>query len=155
MKILKNYQSLYRELTLESPFPNLDFQSEVVPVVILHEHCDGEFEIASASLGGVQAPQNLFTIPFPVSGAFQIAMYCNWLIAIAAQEAFRFTIDLGATHWKTIWYLDVGYAGATAGREQWVIPKLHIPEGAVLRGELLTTTAAGDFLTMGAVIQPI
>jgi len=154
-KIQNRYSALVRELDISDYAPNYRITDDVVPVVVLHEHCEGECLASSSSGGSLSANDILATITPPHAGAYQITLYADWIIAIAQNEAMAWWIRQGTQNVTLLRYLVYGATGNQAGHMAMTIPKLHIPEGCIIVGQQMTATAAGDYTTMGLLVQPV
>jgi len=158
-KIQNRYSALVRELDITEYAPNYRITDDVVPVVILHEHCEGDAQSTAASQDGAGGPTTgAITLTPNRPGAHQITIYADWSIAVAAREAMRFRIDertTGATI-LLLRYLNYGNAnGMLAGHFELTFPKIHLPENCQISCDLLTAVAAGDNVTIGMLIQPV
>lgn len=155
-KIQNRYPSLVRELDVTDYNPNFTLLDGVTPVVVLHEHCEGDIVGASATQAGAGGPVQIAGALFPRAGAFQITLFWDSNKSVATQEAAYFRIQDSSTgaNLGTLWYFNFGY-NAGGERGTLVIPKVHVPERAELVGYLATTLVATDQLTMGFSIQPV
>lgn len=156
-RIKKSYQSLYRSLDLEGNFPSLEFESNAVPVVIIHEHCEGDAQGASASQDNAGGPLTIASVTPPRTGAYQIMIYGDWNVAIAAREAMSWRVQdpNSGTTLILLRYLNFGNTGMTTGHFCEVIPKIHLEEGVVVNARLDSAIAINDNVTMGLLVVPI
>ena len=154
-RIKKRFESLVRSLNLETNTPEFVLEDAAVPVVLIHEHCEGECLMAASTISGIQAAQTIVSIPIPTAGAYQVLMYWDSYTGASSQEAAAFYLSSPVgVYVGPLYYFNFGYA-ANAERGSLLIPKIHINEGQVIRGEFLTALIAGNQLTMGLLVQPI
>ena len=163
-RIRNRYPSLIRELDLETPPPMFVLGDVALPVVVLHEHCEGVMISATGTVAGAVGPVNILTmfadgldgvLPF-AAGAYSFTLFADWNIVVSAQEALSFRVrdSVGGLSQHLLWYFNIGRP-AGGGRNSLVIPKVHVPEGSYVTARLETTLAAADDVTMGLVIQRV
>jgi len=153
--IKKRFESLVRALGLETSSPEMVFQDEAYPVVLIHEHCEGDLLTAQSQLAGAGGPVQIAYVLAPRAGAYQLTMYWDSYVAAAADEAasFRIQTDVGGVSQKTIWYFYFGRQ--TVERGIHTIAKIHLDEGMLISAQLETALIATNYLTMGIALQPI
>lgn len=153
-RIQKRYDALNRTLDLETPVPGFTLLDDAVPVVMIHEHCEGPcLSFAGTITATAVTSQSLVSVP--VAGAYQVVLYWNAHLAAAAQEAAQFGVYGAGSVARTalLWYFDFGFPADDRG--SLLIPKLHFEEGDSIQFDKLTATLAGDFVTFGCLVQPI
>ena len=156
-KIRKAFSSLARSLRLQPAQMDLELQDDVVPVVLIHEHCEGDSVAASATMAGPNAGGTLIAAQAPEEGAYQVILTVQWLIAIAAAEPVQFRIRDRTTSadGTLLWFTYIGQTGALTGERQMLIPKLHIPGNSNIEFDVLTAILVGDEVTASVLLQPI
>ena len=154
-KIQNRYSALVRELDITDYTPQYRMTDDVVPVVVLHEHCEGSCRGSAGTIGASGPTAGVASVIPERSGAHQILMFWDSYVAVGAAESAAFYLidSANGTPVSGLWYFDFGYGGMERGNL--LIPKIHIPENTSVRGDLLSTLAATNFLTMGLLLQPV
>jgi len=160
-KIQNRYNALVRELDISEYAPDYRLVDDVVPVVMLHEHCEGDC-ITNAATVAASSPTNIIASPVLRAGAYQVVLYMSWEKAVATAEACSFrimsnatTLALDGNSLALLWYTDFGVSANDPKSRTLVIPKVHFPELSQLVCRLETSLIVNDYLTMGFVLQPI
>jgi len=155
-KIQNRYEALARELDVSDYRPAYRMTDDVVPVIILHEHCEGSILGDSATAAGAVGPLQVAGAAFSRAGAYQVVLYWDSYKAVASQEAAYFRVQDSSTGLSlgTLWYFNFGYVSGVE-RGTMVIPKIHVPERSECVGYLATTLVAADQITMGFFLQPV
>lgn len=156
VKIKNRYSSLTRELDLEGGTEQFELRPDVQPVVVLHEHCEGDALSSVVTQAGAGGPLEIARVTPSHAGAYQVFLYADWNIAVAAQEALSFRLLEITSGVSSIylWYFNIGRP-AGGGRDSILLPKIHIPENYAVVGNLVTTILAADDVTMGILLQPV
>jgi len=153
-RIQKRYDSLHRTLDLETSVPGFVLIETATPVVLLHEHCEGDCVAASATLSGAVGPAQIASTQVLRAGAYQVLLYYDGNAAAQEALAFYLSSSLTGQNLATLWYANFG-VGGVGGRDAVVIPKLHVNDGQEIRAYLVTAMGVGDQITAGVTVQPI
>jgi hypothetical protein len=164
--IKKRYEALARSLDLETSNPQFYLEDSAVPVVLIHEHCEGDcFGYSNVAAGNtwpttiVSSLNSLAVQPGNVlfkAQAYQMLLYASWDMGVAATEDLSFKLYAsGGITLATLWAIKFGFGPMSQGALSLLIPKIHVPEGSYLLGTADSAGLAADSLRMGFLLQPI
>jgi hypothetical protein len=159
---MNRYSSLSRELDLQgSPGPFF-LEEAVIPVVLIHEHCEGERQGTGAfNVGAIAAGD--WGVPFviPKAGAYQVSGGISAAVAVglvgSTQNVMLTDRPVGSapgTLGRTLMSFSWGVTQMTSIQDTFVIPKVHFDEGREMVW-VSTALAVNDLLDVFALCQPV
>jgi len=163
-KIQNRYSDIVRELDITDYTPNYRITDDVVPVVILHEHCEGErVGIGGTSIGVLAAGDIGSVLVLPRPGAYQLTIYVQSRISVAVPAGkLLFLVDrvqgsAAGSLGRTLFAGLHGPANMQSIDAQLTYPKLHFDEGREVAWVIPagSNLIAADALNVFAIFQPV
>lgn len=161
-RIQHTFQSLYRELDLQDPLPQMELESTVVPVVLLHEHCHGDrIGFGAAGLGPLSVGDLTTALALPREGAYALHIQIQASTAVALVGTVehitlqdRARGSAAGSYGRTIGYWYYGNTEMRSLVVDVVYPKVHFEPGREL-AFVMTALLANDFINANCLVQPV
>jgi hypothetical protein len=157
--IQNRYSALARELDIKDYAPAFVLGDNVTPVIVLHEHCEGDASFVAIAYPGVlAAATTLLAIPVTggvTAGAYYVRAEFSWVIAVAAIHAMDFLVGTTTVLGGLICRSAYGGADDLTGRHVIEVPKMHVQDQGVFYFRNAVEHLAADYLAVSLFIQPV
>ncbi len=162
-KSQNTYASIIRELNLQGVADDFELHGNITPVVVLHEHCEGERFGTGATLVGIGAAGDFgAAVPIPHAGSYQISYQMQVAIAVALVGTAKALVltdrpmgAAGGSLGRTLALFYFGPAGLQAYASEGHMAKIHFQEGREVVWVQTVALLANDLLSCAAVFQPV
>jgi hypothetical protein len=157
--IQNRYNALARELDMKDYAPAFKLTDDVLPVIVLHEHCENPPSFITVAYPGViAATTSLLGIPVSgglTAGAYYVRAEFSWQIPVAAIHAMDFLLGDPTVFGGLICRSAYGGPDDLSGRHVIEIPKMHVHDQGVFYFRNAVAHLAADYLVVSMFVQPV